>query len=292
MPLCSQRRSPSPAPSHLTATDCKAQALLRAMNKDLLIVSSAICASLLLPFFCTTPPYSETKNWPLPSIAKETINGVHNPLRIKEFVYRYGAYEKELMEADYSYGSCSVNLYTLLEPLPQENIKQYLRQFDDRDLKSARTTDKERLFIIKGQSIQTTWMHLHELTPSIFNPFDHSIKRREELGQNINLENQQKYSFFLRCLDFIKDTTEPHSEKQFIKRSGWDFYESFKNKELQKKYNQHLIISLLEDPSTLARMSDSCSRNEIEYFNEKHKAYFNISSNLGYLGNNPNPACR
>ncbi|MDO4796087.1 MAG: hypothetical protein Q4A28_09155 [Brachymonas sp.] len=262
------------------------------MNKDLLIVSSAICASLLLPFFCTTPPYSETKNWPLPPIAKETINGVHNPLRIKEFVYRYGAYDKELMEADYFYGSCRAYLYSLLEPLPQGDIKLYLRQFDREKLESKRKSNKNTLLVVEDQSIYTTWMQLHEFKPSIFNPFDHNLKRQEELGQIINLENQEKYSFFLRCLDFIKDTTEPYKEKALVKRSGWDFYEEFKNKKTQAKYNQLTVISALNDPNTLISMMDSCSRSHVYYYNATRNIFFELTFNFGRIKNNPNRACR
>lgn len=228
----------------------------------------------------------------MPSIAKATINGVHNPLRIKEFVYRYGAYDKELMEADYFYGSCRAYLYTLLEPLPQGDIKFYLRQFDRENLKSKRKSNKNTLLVVEDQSIYTTWMQLHELKPSIFNPFDHDLKRQEELGQIINLENQEKYSFFLECLDFLKDTTEPYSKKPFVKQSGWDFYEEFKNKKTQEKYNQQMVISTLEDPNTLARMRDSCSSNDIEYYNIKNGVYLTITIFIADLNSNPNPACR
>lgn len=211
-----------------------------AIPKHVFAIVGSLSAVLLLAFGIYALHRYEQKTkqppWYLPSLAKETINGVQNPYRLKEFVYRYGA-GKEIIKNKY-YMSCRVKLYSLFDDIPK-NTKSYLRQLDKRDLKAAYAQDKDKLFIIiDNQEILTTWMSPHELKPSIFNPFDEELKKQEASGQVIDLSKQGRYLFFQRCLDFIMDTQEPYTEKAFIKMNKWDFYEHFKSDQTKEKYNQ------------------------------------------------------
>ncbi|MDO4796089.1 MAG: hypothetical protein Q4A28_09165 [Brachymonas sp.] len=194
------------------------------------------------------------KKWENQTRASEahTHSGASNPYRTDEFVYTYGTYDS-IGERRNSQ-RCIFYMYSLLsnQDSDTKSTLEYLRQFDQEDLKKFRKNIPSTLFTANNKIIKSTWMFSKDLKAEMFESFNGTYEALS--GYMVpNPKELKHYEIFDNCRSFGLDLSSI-DKKQYYKRTGFVFFEEFKNRRTKRKYNQDTLIKIIQDPETLVKV--------------------------------------
>ena len=230
-----------------------------------LILAGAACsASLTVLFIFDKPPY----------LASKVVNGIKNPYKLKSPVYSIGTYATEeggQQRAKNWKQYCFADIYSVSGIAQEYDLKSYLMQFDEEELRRAYQRNPEVRKINNKRATISTWIYSIDLKDDLFSPL-HEAK--SDIKKHANLSAQGNYLDFTICRDFLMGVTS--TPTGYSLRSE----EYFKNPISKKKYNQNLLAAALNDSETLAKVHSGCEHTEVEYYSKKYNIYIYTKTSL------------
>lgn len=241
---------------------------MKNLKKRYFILSGLVCVALSVVFFVfEKPPYLATK----------VVNGVKNPYGIQSHVYSIGTYATEeggVQRAKNWKQYCFADMYSVSGISRENDIKSYLRQFDEKELREAYRRNSQTKYIDRKGIIVTTWIHPSELVQNIFSPVDETLRVQTDNKQSMDLSKQGNYLDFIACREFLVGITPTPSGYSLRVE---EYFKSLINK---KTYNQNMLSSVIKDSDTLVKMRSECERTEVEYYSKKYNVYVYTRTSL------------
>ena len=245
------------------------------LNQNLSIKLLGICFVAFLGWvlFLAVLMYRESTEKTVDPLITKTIHGVTNPFRIREKVGYYASYKLEEggLKRLQAPSECSAGIYALMEDMPQSDLKAYLRQFDYFYLEENPLPGSTQKYLVKGQTLETTWLSRNELKPSLVNPFDEKLKEQEKAG-TVDINKQAHYSDFLECEDFLRDATKPAHKKRVFRRADHEF--------THPQYDLNTLEAVVNDPDVLIKIETTCRNTEVNYYSKKYKIFIRMHASI------------